>query len=97
MKSGQFDVLSHMKPNERITQSELANRLIVTESNVKQIIKKLEDNGLIQHQREWKNKFITFIEEGTKLRGEVVSELEQFQAHQFAMLSDQELNQLINL
>ena len=95
MKSGQFDVLSHIKPNERITQSELASRLIVTESNVTQIIKKLEDNGLIQRQREWKNKFITLTEEGIKLRSEVVSEQEHFQAHQFAMLSDQELNQLI--
>ena len=50
-------LLSHIKPNERVTQSELASRLVVTESNVTQIIKKLEDNGLIQRQREWKNKY----------------------------------------
>ena len=95
MKTGQFDVLAHIKPNERITQCDLASRLVVTESNVMQILKKLEDNGLIRREREWKNKFISLTEEGIKLRNEVVSEQEHFQAHQFAMLSDQELNQLI--
>ena len=50
-------LLSHIKPNERVTQSELASRLVVTESNITQIIKKLEDNGLIQREREWKNKY----------------------------------------
>ena len=97
MKTGQFDIISHIKPNERVTQSQLASRLVVTESNITQIIKKLEDNGLIQREREWKNKYISLTQEGTKLRNEVVSEQEYFQAQQFDKLSDEELNQLINL
>ena len=97
MKTGQFDIISHIKPNERVTQSELASRLVVTESNITQIIKKLEDNGLIQREREWKNKYISLTQEGTKLRNEVVSEQEYFQAQQFDKLSEEELNQLINL
>ena len=97
MKTGQFDIISHIKPNERVTQSELASRLVVTESNITQIIKKLEDNGLIQRKREWKNKYISLTQEGTKLRNEVVSEQEYFQAQQFDKLSEEELNQLINL
>jgi DNA-binding MarR family transcriptional regulator len=97
MKTGQFDVISHIKPNERVTQSDLASRLVVTESNITQIIKKLEDNGLIQREREWKNKYISLTQEGTKLRNELVSEQEYFQAQQFNKLSEVELNQLINL
>ena len=97
MKTGQFDVISHIKPNERVTQSQLASRLVVTESNITQIIKKLEDNGLIQREREWKNKYISLTQEGTKLRNKVVSEQEYFQAQQFDRLSDEELNQLINI
>lgn len=97
MKTGQFDVISHIKPNERVTQSELASRLVVTESNITQIIKKLEDNGLIQREREWKNKYISLTQEGTKLRNEVVSEQEYFQAQQFDRLSEEDLNQLINI
>ena len=97
MKTGQFDIISHIKPNERVTQSELASRLVVTESNITQIIKKLEDNGLIQREREWKNKYISLTQEGTKLRNKVVSEQEYFQAQQFDKLSEEELNQLINI
>ena len=97
MKTGQFDIISHIKPNERVTQSELASRLVVTESNITQIIKKLEDNGLIEREREWKNKYISLTQEGTKLRNKVVSEQEYFQAQQFDKLSEEELNQLINI
>ena len=43
------------------------------------------------------NKYISLTQEGTKLRNEVVSEQEYFQAQQFDKLSEEELNQLINI
>ena len=42
MKTSQFDVISHIKPNERVTQSELASRLVVTESNIHKLLKSLK-------------------------------------------------------
>ena len=97
LRTGQFDIISHLKEGERITQSELASRLAVTNSNITQILSKLEDAGYIQREQEWKTKYISLTPTGVALRNEVVPAQEQFQAVQFANLTEDELEQLIQL
>ncbi|MDR7080227.1 DNA-binding MarR family transcriptional regulator [Neobacillus niacini] len=97
LRTGQFDIISHLKEGERVTQSELASRLAVTNSNITQILSKLEDAGYIQREQEWKTKYISLTPTGVALRNEVVPAQEQFRAEQFADLTEDELEQLIQL
>ena len=97
LRTGQFDIISHLKEGERVTQSELASRLAVTNSNITQILSKLEDAGYIQREQEWKTKYISLTPNGVALRSEVVPAQEQFRAEQFANLTEDELEQLIKL
>ncbi|WP_342605160.1 MarR family transcriptional regulator [Peribacillus sp. FSL E2-0159] len=97
LRTGQFDIISHLKEGERVTQSELASRLAVTNSNITQILSKLEDAGYIQREQEWKTKYISLTPNGIALRNEVVPAQEQFRAEQFANLTEDELEQLIQL
>ncbi|TDL92743.1 MarR family transcriptional regulator [Vibrio vulnificus] len=97
LRTGQFDIISHLKEGERVTQSELASRLAVTNSNITQILSKLEDAGYIQREQEWKTKYISLTSNGVALRNEVVPAQEQFRAEQFANLTEDELEQLIQL
>ncbi|EGA90948.1 MarR family transcriptional regulator [Planococcus donghaensis MPA1U2] len=97
LRTGQFDIISHLKKHERVTQSELANRLAVTNSNITQILSKLEEAGYIKREQEWKTKYISLTPAGVILRNEVVPAQEQFRADQFSNLTEEELEQLIHL
>jgi|SRR5690625_3329504 len=97
LRTGQFDIISHLKEGERVTQSELANRLAVSHSNVTQILNKLEEAGYIHRKQEWKTKYISLTSKGIELRNDVVPAEEQFRAEQFRNLTEEELNQLIQL
>ncbi|MGE8035466.1 MarR family transcriptional regulator [Lysinibacillus sp. KCTC 33748] len=97
LRTGQFDIISHLKEGERVTQSELANRLVVTNSNITQILSKLEVAGFIQREQEWKTKYISLTPKGVALRNEIVPAQEQFRAGQFENLTEDELEQLIQL
>lgn len=96
----QFDVLAQIgghERHERLTQQELAQRLLVTEGNITQLLDKLEERGLISRCREGRIKRLVLTEEGRRLREAVVIGQERFQASQFAALSDDERRTLLRL
>ena len=49
---GQFDVLAHVGAHEGITQKELAEKLLVTKSNVCQILGRMEERGLVTRRQD---------------------------------------------
>ena len=99
----QFDVLTQIgaherhEGHERLTQQELARRLLVTEGNITQLLDRLEERGLIARCREGRIKRLVLTEEGRRLRDLTVPEQERFQASQFAALSDDERRTLLRL
>lgn len=93
----QFDILVNVGFNNRITQQELAENLLVTKGNISQLLKKMEDCGLIRREQEWKVKYISLTEKGKNLFYEVVPKQEKFQFLQFSGLDQDEQKQLLSL
>lgn len=93
----QFDVLAQVGAGGRICQQDLAEKLLVTKGNVTHMLSKMEMQGWIEREREWKKKYITLTESGRALIDEVLPVQEQFQADQFGKLSIEEKKQLLGL
>jgi len=93
----QFDVLAHVGAHEGITQQELAQRLLVTQGAITQLLDRLERRGLIRRCPDGRINRLVLTEEGRRLRDSVVPQQEQFQAEQFAALTLDERRQLLTL
>jgi DNA-binding MarR family transcriptional regulator len=74
---GQFDVLAQVGAREGITQKELAEKLLVTKSNVCQIVRRMEERGLVSRCQEGRAKRLFLTEEGRRLFEEVVPSQEE--------------------
>nr|WP_213525048.1 MarR family transcriptional regulator [Paenibacillus sp. J31TS4] len=97
LTAAQFDVLVQIGAKERLTQQELADKLLVTKGNISQLLKKMESLGLVKRDQEWKTKYLSLTEQGKALFDEVVPEQEQVQAAQFGGLNKEEKKQLLDL
>lgn len=93
----QFDVLAHVGAHEGITQQELAQRLLVTQGAITQLLDRLERRGVIRRCPDGRINRLVLTEEGRRLRDSVVPRQEQFQAEQFAALTPDEQRQLLAL
>jgi DNA-binding MarR family transcriptional regulator len=93
----QFDVLAHVGAHEGITQQELAQRLLVTQGAITQLLDRLERRGVIRRCPDGRINRLVLTEEGRSLRESVVPQQEQFQAEQFAALTQAEQRQLLAL
>jgi DNA-binding MarR family transcriptional regulator len=74
---GQFDVLAQVGVHEGITQNELAEKLLVTKSNVCQIVRRMEERGLVSRRQEGRAKHLFLTGEGRRLFDEVVPSQEE--------------------
>lgn len=93
----QFDVLAQIGSQKRLSQQELADKLLVTKGNITQLLSKLENLGLIKREQEWKTKYLSLTEKGKELFEEVIPLQEQFQASLFHKLNQEEKKQLLEL
>jgi DNA-binding MarR family transcriptional regulator len=93
----QFDVLAQVGAHDGITQQELAQRLLVTQGNITQLLDKLERRGVIRRCRDGRLNRLALTETGRRLRDSAVPGQEQFQAEQFAALTFAERRQLLRL
>jgi predicted transcriptional regulator len=62
---------------DRAFQKELAERLLVTKSNVCQIVRRMEERGLVSRRQEGRAKRLFLTEEGHRLFEEVVPSQEE--------------------
>nr|WP_245247193.1 MULTISPECIES: MarR family transcriptional regulator [unclassified Paenibacillus] len=97
MTAAQFDVLAQVGAAGRITQQELAEKLVVTKGNITQLIHKVEELGWIEREQDWKTKYVSLTEAGKALFDDVVPLQERFQAAQFGKLNSSEQKQLVAL
>lgn len=97
LSAAQFDVLAQVGTHKRLSQQELATKLLVTKGNITQLLSKMEQLGLVKREQEWKTKYLSLTEDGKTLFNEVVPQQEQFQASQFNELNHEEKKQLLEL
>ncbi len=93
----QLDLLAQIGHNKSISQQELADKLLVSKGNITQLLKKMEEQNLIERKQEWKTKYVSLTEKGLKLYNEVIPKQEMFQAEQFDSLTEVEKKQFLNL
>ncbi len=74
---GQFDVLAQVGAHEGITQKELAEKLLVTKSNICQILGRMEERGLVSRRQEGRAKHLFLTEEGRRMFEQVVPSQEE--------------------
>lgn len=66
-----------MGAHEGITQKELAEKLLVTKSNICQILDRMEERGLVSRRQEGRAKRPFLTQEGRRLVEEVVPSQEE--------------------
>lgn len=83
LTSAQFDVLIQVSVYGPLTQSELAERVTVTQGGISRMLARLEKDGLIERKQDWKTKTIFLTKEGkAKLEQAFEAQL-QFQSSFF--------------
>ncbi|HLR72796.1 MAG TPA: MarR family transcriptional regulator [Pseudogracilibacillus sp.] len=64
LTTAQFDVLNQIDNFGPLTQSELAKHVTVTQGGISRMLSRLEKEGLIVREQEWKTKTISLTEKG---------------------------------
>ena len=64
LTSAQFDVLMQISNYEPITQSELAEKVTVTQGGISRMLTRLEKERLIVRKQDWKTKNISLTKKG---------------------------------
>jgi DNA-binding MarR family transcriptional regulator len=93
----QFDILAQIGASEGQSQKELAERLVVTQGNVTQLLQKLEKRRLVARPPSGRCNRLQLTPTGRRLREALVPGQERAIAELFAALSDQELETLSRL
>ncbi len=64
LTTAQFDVLMQIDSYAPITQSDLAEKVTVTQGGISRMLSRLEQDGLIERTQQWKTKHISLTEKG---------------------------------
>ena len=98
LTSAQFDVLMQVFNYQPLTQSELAEKVTVTQGGISRMLARLEKDGLIERKQDWKTKTISLTKKGEKKLEAAFEAQLNFQSSFFdECLSDEEQKQLYSL
>src|SRR4051794_15037458 len=74
---GQFDLLTQIGAAEGATQQQVADALLVTKSNVCQLLDRMEAAGLVERRQQGRSKQVYLTAEGRRLHDRVVPDQER--------------------
>jgi DNA-binding MarR family transcriptional regulator len=97
LSSAQFDVIAQIGSASRLTQRELADRLLVTEGNVTQLLDRLQRGGYLERHADGRCNRLVLTEKGRTIYRELVPEQNALITRQFSVLSDAEQEELSHL
>jgi len=83
LTTAQFDVLVQIQVYAPITQSELAEKVTVTQGGMSRMLARLEKEGYILRQQDWKTKTIRLTEKGVAVLEEAMPAQLAFQSSFF--------------
>ena len=93
----QFDALAQIGAHEGISQHELAERLLVTQGNITQLLDKLERRGLVRRCPEGRTNRLVLTDEGRALFAIVVPAHEDWQQARLDALSADDQRELVRI
>ncbi len=97
LNTAQFDVLARVGAASGLTQQELADALLVTKGNISQLLRRMEQDGLIARRPAGRANRLTLTERGRALFERVVPAQEALVARHLAPLTDDEQRELLRL
>lgn len=98
LTTAQFDVLIQIKTYAPLTQSQLAEKVIVTQGGMSRMLARLEKDGLIERKQNWKTKTISLTAKGEQMIDMAAPSQLQFQSSFFEeVLTEEELKTLNTL
>lgn len=97
LTSAQFDVLAQVGAAPGPNQQELADRLLVTQGNVCQLLDGLERKELVERRREGRSNRVYLTPRGQDLAARAVPTHERWQAERMNGLTDEEQRTLLDL
>ena len=97
LSSGQFDVLVQVGAAEGSTQQQVADALLVTKSNVCQLLDRMARAGLVRREQHGRTNHLYLTTEGKRLYDRVVPSHERKIAELFSALSIEEQTELLGL
>jgi len=98
LTTAQFDVLIQIKTYAPLTQSQLAEKVIVTQGGMSRMLARLEKEGLIERKQNWKTKTISLTAKGEQMIDAATPSQLQFQSSLFEeVLTEEEMKTLNTL
>jgi DNA-binding MarR family transcriptional regulator len=97
LNTAHFDVLAQVGAARGMTQQELADALLVTKGNISQLLRKLEQLGLLTRRQVGRTNCLSLTERGQQLFDRVVPQQEALIAELLAPLPDAEQRELLRL
>ncbi|WP_412679451.1 MarR family winged helix-turn-helix transcriptional regulator [Brevibacillus fortis] len=98
LTTAQFDVLMQISVYQPLTQSELAEKVTVTQGGISRMLVRLEKEGYIERKQDWKTKTISLTEKGEAVLEQAFPEQLAFQSSFFdEVLSEEEQKTLYTL
>ena len=94
---GQFDVLAQVGASEGLTQQQVADALLVTKSNVCQLLDRMERAGIVERRQHGRTNLLYLTREGKRLHDRIVPSHERRISEQLAVLSADEQATLLRL
>jgi DNA-binding MarR family transcriptional regulator len=97
LSAGQFDVLAQVGAAEGSTQQQVADALLVTKSNVCQLLDRMERAGLVRREQHGRTNHLYLTTEGKRLYDRVIPSHERKIAEMLSVLSIEEQSELLGL
>ena len=97
LTTGQFDVLAQVGAAEGSTQQQVADALLVTKSNVCQLLDRMERAGIVRREQHGRTNHLYLTPEGKRLYDRVVPSHERRIAELFSALTHEEQTALLGL
>ncbi|MFE3573096.1 MarR family winged helix-turn-helix transcriptional regulator [Lysinibacillus sp. NPDC059133] len=95
LTTAQFDVLIQIKTYAPLTQSQLAEKVTVTQGGMSRMLARLEKEELIERKQNWKTKTISLTAKGEQMIDAATPSQLQFQSSLFEeVLTEEEMKTL---
>ncbi|MFF2448856.1 MarR family winged helix-turn-helix transcriptional regulator [Neobacillus sp. NPDC058068] len=96
--TAQFDVLMQIHVYQPLTQTELAEKVTVTQGGISRMVSRLEKEGYIVRKQDWKTKTISLTKKGEAILDEAMPAQLAFQTSFFEdVLNEEETKTLYRL